>query len=215
MAEKKTTKKNYEIFLLDKEGKVVDKEKLSSGVKEGSPLLLAQSVRAFLSNQRRARAKTKTRAEVLGSKSKIYRQKGTGRARHGDRQAPIFVGGGVPHGPTGGQNYQLKINRKMKHLALASVLLQKIKAGEVFVAPKVSFKKTKEAAAFLSKVEGNLKLKKQTAFVVERKDEIKRVLRNLPGVAVLDMESLNPYCLMKSGALILTQAAKEGLQKLC
>lgn len=215
MAEKKTTKKNYDIAILDEEGKVVDKESLSSVIKEASPLLLAQSVRVFLSNQRKARAKTKNRAEVLGSKSKIYRQKGTGRARHGDRQAPIFVGGGVAHGPRGNQNYQLKINRKMKHLALAGVLLQKIKAGEVFIAPKVPFKKTKEAASFLKKVEGNLKLKKQTAFVVEKKEEIKKVLRNLPGVTVLNIESLNPYFVMKSGALILTPAAKKGLQKLC
>lgn len=63
--------------------------------------LVAQATRVFLSNQRRAKAKTKQRGEISGSTRKIWRQKGTGRARHGDRYAPIFVGGGVAHGPTG------------------------------------------------------------------------------------------------------------------
>jgi len=71
----------------------------------GSPVLLSQAVNRFLANQRRARPRTKTRAEVRGSGAKIWRQKGTGHARHGDRQAPIFVGGGIAHGPTGRQNY--------------------------------------------------------------------------------------------------------------
>src|SRR3989344_4073637 len=74
------------------------------GVK-ADPALLAQAVRIYLGNQRKSSAKTKTRAEVEGSTRKIYRQKGTGRARHGSIRAPIFVGGGIAHGPDGSQNY--------------------------------------------------------------------------------------------------------------
>ncbi len=73
--------------------------------------LMAQAVRVFLANQRKARAKTKTRGKVEGSGKKIWAQKGTGRARHGDRYAPIFVGGGISHGPTGKENFKLKMRK--------------------------------------------------------------------------------------------------------
>ena len=88
-------------------------------------ILLAQYRRVFLNNQRRAKPKSKTRGEVTGSGKKIWRQKGTGRARHGDRYANIFVGGGVAHGPTGKENYSLKLTRKMRQSALSSALSQK------------------------------------------------------------------------------------------
>jgi len=95
--------------------------------------LMAQAVRVYLSNQRKSRTKTKSRGEIVLTKAKWFRQKGTGRARHGARSAPIFVGGGVAHGPTGEQNYHLKMSKKMKKQALFSALTSKFKANEVMV----------------------------------------------------------------------------------
>ena len=74
-------------------------------------IVVAQAVRVHLTNQRQATAKSKTRGEVSGSGKKIWRQKGTGRARHGDRYAPIFVGGGVAHGPRGNQNVKRNLSK--------------------------------------------------------------------------------------------------------
>jgi len=99
-------------------------------VKINEPLM-AQAVRVHLANQRRAKPKVKNRSEIRGSRRKIWRQKGTGRARHGDRYAPIFVGGGRAHGPTGQENHQLKLTKKMKRRALFAALSLKLKQGEV------------------------------------------------------------------------------------
>jgi len=90
--------------------------------------LMAQAVRVYLSNQRSALAKTKTRGEVARTTAKMYKQKGTGRARHGAYSAPIFVGGGVAFGPTGGQNYRRKMSKALGKLAFASALA--LKFGE-------------------------------------------------------------------------------------
>ena len=76
--------------------------------------LMTQAVRVYLSNQRQTPAQTKSRSQVKVTKSKIWRQKGTGRARHGSKNAPIFVGGAKAHGPTGEQNFKLKMSKKMK-----------------------------------------------------------------------------------------------------
>src|SRR3990170_5938571 len=100
---------------------------------KASPRLLAQAVRVYLANQRLAQARAKTRGEVKGSGKKIWRQKGTGRARHGDAQAPIFVGGGVAHGPTGRENYKLKLPKRLKRRALFAALTQKIEEKELVI----------------------------------------------------------------------------------
>jgi LSU ribosomal protein L4P len=121
--------------LLDINGKKVGTINLPPEIfaAEVNPPLMAQAVRVYLANQRKAHPKTKTRAEVNRTKAKWYRQKGTGRARHGSRAAPIFVGGGVAHGPTGEQNYQLKMPKKMKKAALFSALTSKFKEKEILV----------------------------------------------------------------------------------
>src|SRR5690554_4960009 len=81
---------------------------------KANPTLLAQAVRVYLSNLRQGTSKVKTRSEVSRTRAKWYRQKGTGNARHGARSAPIFVGGGVAHGPNGQQNWTKSLSRKMK-----------------------------------------------------------------------------------------------------
>jgi len=101
--------------------------------KEVSEKLLAQAVRVYLANKRQAPAKTKSRGEIKTSKRKIWRQKGTGRARHGSRNAPIFVKGGVAHGPRGNQNFSLKMPKKMKRAALLGALTNKADDKKIFV----------------------------------------------------------------------------------
>ena len=103
----------------EKEGKVTLPKEIFE-TKINKPLL-SQAVRVYLANQRDARARAKTRAQVKGSNRKIYRQKGTGGARHGDNKAPIFVGGGKAHPPKG-INRRLSLPKKMKQLALKSAL---------------------------------------------------------------------------------------------
>src|SRR3989338_3509182 len=96
--------------------------------------LLSQAVRVYLSNQRTAQAKTQTRAEVNRTTKKIYKQKGTGGARHGSRKAPIYVGGGVAHGPRGMQNYKMSLSSPLKKLALSVALSAKFVKKEISVA---------------------------------------------------------------------------------
>ena len=91
--------------------------------------LIARSIRRQQSNARVPRASAKTRAEVKGSNAKIYRQKGTGRARHGDRKAPIFKGGGVAFGPKSERNFEIGMNKKERKAALRQIVWSKIQDG--------------------------------------------------------------------------------------
>lgn len=199
--------KNLKIPVIDSEGKVSGEEKfeIPATMATVSHRLMAQAVRVFLSNQRKAKAKTKTRAEVEGSKSKIWRQKGTGRARHGDRQAPIFVGGGVAHGPSGTQNYQRKLNKKMLKKAILSALLDKLSGKKLFLIKEMKFGKTKEAYSYLEKVRNNLKANARICILLGGNDQSKRYLSNLAQVELINANSLNPYSLLKNDFVFLSQ----------
>jgi len=172
--------------------------------------LMAQAVRVYLANQRKSKAKVKTRGEVRGSRRKIWRQKGTGRARHGDRYAPIFVGGGRAHGPTGEENYRLKMSKKMRRQALFSALTSKLKEGEVLVIKgleKVE-PKTKEMTGILGKV---TKSRKATVILPEVIENVIRAARNIKGVNLAQAHLLNTYQVLNGGKIILM---KESVDKL-
>ena len=157
-----------------------------------SAKLVAQAVRVILANRRRAQAKTKTRAQVLRTKAKWYRQKGTGNARHGSKNAPLFVGGGVAHGPTGKENYHLSLSKKQKKMALRSALTLSKDALVVSDLP-LTLRKTKDAAKFIKLLTPE---KDQTrVLLVVNQDEIKARLafRNLPNVLIETPEKLNTY----------------------
>src|SRR3989344_8251049 len=127
----KKTKLSLSIYSIDgKEQKTVElpKEVFAVSVNKS---LLTQAVRVYLVNQRQGNVKVKTRSEVIGSTRKIYRQKGPGKARHGAIKAPIFVGGGVAHGPKQ-KNYNLKFNKKEKKIALFAALSEKLKEKKIF-----------------------------------------------------------------------------------
>ena len=206
---------SLKIPIIDKEGKITEGTAVSWDFKEAknSRSLLAQAVRVFLSNQRKARAKAKSRGEVQGSTAKIWRQKGTGRARHGSRKAPIFVGGGVAHGPTGGQNYSRKLNQKMREKSLLTVLSEKIKEKKILLTKDLEFKKTKEAQGFLEKVRQDFFPKGKIAFLVEKNEGNRRYLKNLSEISVLSTEALNVYSLLKNDLLLLSENGLKSLEK--
>ncbi len=206
--------KNLKITVIDTQGKAVGGASLAvANEAPGTTSLVAQAVRAFLANQRRALARTKTRAEVRGTTAKIWRQKGTGRARHGARKAPIFVGGGVAHGPTGLQNYRQKLNRKASQKAVLSVLADKAREEKLFLVKNLAFKKTKEAAAFLAQVRTNQKVKGKIAFLLAKNEAISRFLANLKGTTILSTESLNPYLLLPAEIILVSEAAIKALER--
>lgn len=183
----------------------------------GAPIneqLMAQAIRVYLSNQRKAKAKTKTRAEIRGSRRKIWRQKGTGRARHGDRYAPIFVGGGRAHGPTGKENYKLKMSKAMKKKALFSALTSKLKEKEV-IAIKGLGKvepKTKEMAKIITSLP--LKGKKKILLVLPTiLDNVIRAGRNLAGVDLAQANQLNTYQILNHDQLVLMEESIEKLKE--
>lgn len=179
--------------------------------------LIAQAVRVYLANQRRARAKTKTRAEVKGSRRKIWRQKGTGRARHGDRYAPIFVGGGRAHGPTGEESYKLKMSKTMRRKALFSALTNKLKDKEI-IAIKGLAKiepKTKKMAELIAKLPLKKKEKKARLKILlilpEILENVIRAGRNLAGLDLAQANQLNTYQVLNHDHLVLME---ESIKKL-
>lgn len=182
--------------------------------------LLAQAVRVYLANQRRAKAQTKTRSEVRGSGRKIWRQKGTGRARHGDRYAPIFVGGGRAHGPTGQENFQLKLTKKMKRQALFSALTSKLKKGEISAVKGLSEikPKTKEAGAVLDKIaranQWDLSKGKTTLVLPAIIENVMRGMRNLARVDLKQAGTLNPYEVLNGGRLLLMEESVEVMKSI-
>ncbi len=184
-----------------------------------NPQLLAQAVRVYLANQRKARAKTKTRGEVRGSRRKIWRQKGTGRARHGDRYAPIFVGGGIAHGPTGEENYKKKMPRKMKTKALAVALSNKAKNKEIkgITGLEKTKGKTKEMAEFLKILFKREKLEKKIPRVLlvlpEKMENVVRGGRNIPNLEISLVQNLNTYQVLNNDLLLLDREVVKKLEE--
>jgi large subunit ribosomal protein L4 len=157
--------------------------------------LMHQALMRQLANARQGTHKAKSRGEVSRSKSKWYRQKGTGRARHGSRNANLFVGGGVAHGPMP-RKYAKKMPRKMRHAALRSALSVKALDDQIIVldALEMDAPKTKEMAAVLS----NLGLQQRVLILLsERNEPVEKSARNLPQVKTLRASYLNIRDLMK------------------
>jgi len=174
--------------------------------------LMAQAVRVYLSNQRKALAKTKRRGEIALTTAKWFRQKGTGRARHGARSAPIFVGGGVAHGPSGEQNYHLKMPKKMKKQALFSALSSKFKNNEVMVIKDLAKiePKTKKMKTVLEKL---VKDDKATLVLSEKLENVFRAARNLKGLNLRQTNQLNVYEILNGGHLLFMKEAIEKLKE--
>lgn len=163
------------------------------------------TVVAHMANQRMGTACTKTVGEVAGSNKKPWRQKGTGRARAGSFQSPLWVGGGVVFGPRP-RDFGKKVNRKTRQLAFLKALSERLKAGDVLVVDdlKLAAPKTKTMVALLD----NLKISGTVLIVLDPMDNnVILASRNIPCVDVVTGEELNTYQVLKSDKLIFTRSA--------
>lgn len=201
------------VALFDNTGKQKGMVKLPEAVFGGKivPALMAQAVRVYLANQRMGSAKTKTRGQVDGSTRKIYRQKGTGRARHGGIRAPIFVGGGVAHGPKV-KDYSLDLPAKMRKAAVVSALSSMAKSGKVVVVAGLeSLKKTKEAAAALQGI--GLDGKKALVITNGYQEAVLKAVRNINRAKIAGSNMLTTYDVLNGGTVVVMQEALATLEK--
>lgn len=176
--------------------------------------LVHQVVVSMESSARQGTAHTKTRGEVRGGGKKPWKQKGTGRARHGSSRSPIWVGGGVAHGPRNDKNYDRKVNKKMKAKALYTILSKKLKDGEVLFVDSINFEKpkTKDAVTVLSNLSAikgfeNLKTKKANAAYVgigTRTLGVEKSFSNIGSVKVDEVRNLNPLDVLKYKFVVFT-----------
>lgn len=176
--------------------------------------LVAQAIRVYLTNQRQGNASTKTRGEVDGSTRKIYRQKGTGRARHGGVRAPIFVKGGIVFGPKP-RDYSLSLPQKMKRSALLSALSAKAQDSQVTVLSGLAGlePKTKLFVEMLKKV-GIADKKQKLLFVTTPElQKARRGGQNVPGVAFTAVNQLNVYDVVNTKNLVLDKTVVDELKK--
>ncbi len=171
------------------------------------------SIKQYLSNQRQGTHKAKGRSEVKHSGKKLFKQKGTGSARAGDRGSPIFRKGGVVFGPNP-RDYSFKINKKVKRLARHSVLTYKAKENAIIILENFDFEniKTKNYLSLLQ----NLKLEgKKSLLVLDNKDDtIYLSARNIKKANVITADSLNAYQILDTDHLIISQSAVDAINKL-
>jgi len=169
-------------------------------------------VRNYLANQRQGTQSTKTRAEVRGGGKKPWRQKGSGRARHGSRRSPIWTGGGVALGPKP-RSYGFAVNKKVRRLAVKSALSSKVRDNEfkVLKALELDEIKTKAIVEILTTLETG----KKTLIVTRAADQIiYRSARNIPGVKVAHADSLNTYEVLDCDTLLITKDAVARVEEL-
>ena len=173
--------------------------------------LIHQVVVALHNNARQGTKSTLTRSEVNASKKKLYRQKGTGGARHDERSAPQFDGGGVVFAPKP-RDFSQKINKKMRDIAFSSALSQKIRQNEVFILDEVKFadNKTKSASEFLK----TFGLNKRTMILTDGKDEgVMRAIGNIQKVSCEDVMLLNVAQVVENTYLVFTKDAIKKLEE--
>ena len=164
-------------------------------------------------NYKGRHAKTKQQNEIKGSTSKIYAQKGTGGARHASRKAPIFVGGGVAHGPKGQLAYKTrKLNKSEKKLSVASLLSEKNKLKNlvIFSDFKDEIKKTKEMNTIIKKYEI-----KNSLIILDKlsKDKIEKSARNIPNIKVTDVNHFSAFDVVKFKKIVFTESSVKELEK--
>ncbi len=175
--------------------------------------LISEILYANIANYKGRKAKTKQKNEIIGSTSKIYAQKGTGNARHASRKAPIFVGGGVAHGPKGENAYKKrKLNKKEKKIGLATLITEKNNSKNLIIFNDFNknISKTKEMFALLKKFDAT-----NSIIILDKSsnDKIGRSLKNIPNVKVTDISNIALYDLVKFEKLIFTESSIKELEK--
>lgn len=177
---------------------------------EPNPSVLHEAVVMQQASMRRGTHKVKTRAAVRGGGRKPWRQKGTGRARHGSIRSPQWVGGGVVFGPTP-RSYRYKLPKKVRRLAIKSALSSKVKNNELIVLENLSFDKpkTKQMVQVLEKLNAN-----QALVVMKGQDEnVALSARNIPGLKLIESEKINVLDVLKHDKLIMTVDAVSEIEE--
>jgi len=176
--------------------------------------LLHEVVRMSLANKRQGTASTKTRGEVSGGGRKPWRQKGTGRARHGSIRSPIWVGGGVTFGPTP-RKYSYSMPKKAMKAALKSALSARAKGDDIIVLDSLVIDEPKTREMY--KIIKNLNIGNASALIVteNRVEDIFRAARNIPRVTYVSVDMLNVYDIIRHDKLIVTQGALERIGEVC
>ena len=164
-------------------------------------------------NYKGRKAKTKQQNEIKGSTSKIYAQKGTGNARHASRKAPIFVGGGVAHGPKGETKYKKRrLNKSEKKLSIASILTEKNNGSNIIIFEDFEKKilKTKEMNKILIKFQAT-----NAIMIIDKKshDNIHKSVKNIPNIKITDTNHFSSYDLAKYKKVIFTETSVKELEK--
>ena len=164
-------------------------------------------------NYKGRHAKTKQQNEVSGPTSKIYAQKGTGNARHASRKAPIFVGGGIAHGPKGELAYKKrKLNKSEKKLSVASLITEKNKNKDLLIFSDFNseIKKTKEMHSIIKKFEITNSL-----IILDKKskDKVEKSVRNIPNVKVTDVNHFSAFDIVKFKRVVFTESSIKELEK--
>lgn len=176
--------------------------------------LLHQVVTTMTANARQGNAHTKDRSEVRGGGKKPWRQKGTGSARHGSRRSPIWIGGGITHGPRSEKDYSGKINRKTKIKALFIALSQKLRDSQILFTERITLPeiKTKQADTFVQAIAavpgfetiGTPNPVNMLLVVPSRDEMTEKSFRNLPFCTVRDIQSLNPLDVVRYRYIVMT-----------
>ena len=196
------------------EGKKVSIEVLDQIFKSKiNKQLVSNVVYKTISNYKGRKAKTKQKNEIKGSTAKIYAQKGTGNARHASRKAPIFVGGGVAHGPKGELSYKKrKMNKSEKKMSIASLMTEKNNEKNLIIFEDFNkeIKKTKEMFKILKKFEA---LNALIILDKKSKENIYMSLKNIPNIKTSDISNFSVFDLLKYKKVILTDSSTKLLEK--
>ncbi len=201
------------VKVINFKGEIIGEETLSDSV-FAAPVhvpAMHQVVVAQQANARQGTHSTKTRGEVRGGGRKPWRQKHTGRARHGSRRSPIWVGGGITHGPHPRDYYQ-KVNRKVRRLALKSALSLKVSEGNLVLLDRVDIEKpsTKSMVSFLSEIDAGNKV---LIMVGESSPAIYRSAANIPGAMILHVDSINVYDILNNRRMVITMDAARKIEE--
>ena len=209
-----------ETIVYNQKGKETGKIKLPEAVfgVSWNADLVHQVVVSMMSSARHSIANTKTRGEIRGGGKKPWQQKGTGRARHGSTRSPIWVGGGVAHGPRADKNYDRKVNKKAKAKALYTILSKKFKDGEILFIDSLSFTEPKAAEAkntlmAFSKIKGfekfGTKPKNVAIITVEKKTPtLIKSFKNFGNLEVEEFRTINPVSVLNHKYLVIANPAE-------
>ncbi len=201
------------VNVYDISGKEVEELELNENIFgiEVNEHVLYEAVKNHLANRRQGTQSAKTRAEVRGGGKKPWRQKGTGRARHGSSRSPIWVGGGVTFAPKP-RDYSYKLPKKVKRLALKSALSSKVESGEMTVLNNLELNeiKTKEMKNILTNIKSN---KKALIVTEENNENVIKSARNIPNVITTTVNALNVYDILKYDSFIITKEAVKKVEE--